>query len=296
MQASCSQPSKNSADFYRPLRRGYVDYPDFFIRYCKGRSTDQRTPTLGLSLGALQSEEARAILAQVPQPATCLIQGITAPDNGTALRNWLAAAGIQAASVCALDIIDVEALARSYGYSLGDVEFRVADAADLQGWPDDSVGVIAQDHLLNCAPHALHVPIVSEAARVLHRNGVWILNFSVDPRVPDAAPITIAEAEARCGHSWRPDVYSVADMYPGSDGRSLHGALVADAAEEHRYILVTRPHGNLEFYFGFDELEALLHRFGLRFACITSRRECDSQGVSCVRYRTLATHADRSGV
>ena len=272
----------------RPFGKGYEGFEEFFSRYCSDANESGSSPDLALSLMALAGEEAQEIIRRIGPRPVCLIQGITCPRNGVALRQYLAQAaafgGAIDPDIFGIDIMDVERLAREAGTELSHVSFSVGDATRMDNWSDGSVDLLVQDHLLNCAPNGSHQAILREAGRVLSPEGVMILNFSVEP---DAGQPRLSwrEAERILGAPLTADAYCLRDI--AGDQRfdaaqhGLVGTVIADPLRG-RELVVTGPYGNFEFYSPLVAIERMLQRAGLRFIMTRS-----VPGARCVRYRTL---------
>jgi SAM-dependent methyltransferase len=270
------------------LNKGYRRFPDLFVSYLAAGQNTGGNPGLALGLDVLRDSSAEQIIRAAGHRPTCLIQGITCAHNPFALRRYLTGLGVEP-TIQAIDIIDVEGVARSVGVPLTDVAFRVSDAANLADWAEGSVHILVQDHLLNCCPHAAHSAVLQEAARVLAPAGVLMLNFSVAP--PDGrAALSQQQAEDAVQSRWSEEAYCLEDL-AGSRLPEVEPLLLGKWIQlaGPRQVLVTRPHGNFEFYSSYEELEQLLARFGLRFAFVKS---APAQGVhgACLRYRTLVQH------
>ena len=278
---------------WKPMGKGYQHFPEFFLRYCSRPSATQGNPDLGMSLDAFAGPEAKRIIQTVGTRPCCLIQGITCPHNGTSLHRYLTGVGVNEPMIHAIDIMDVGAVARATGFELANVAFCVGDATRLLAWADNSVQVLVQDHLVNCAPHNSHEAILREAARVLDPRGVFIMNFSVF--LPEAGrdAMSWSEAERLLQAPLGGEAYSLKDIVGSSwrleELKLLLGRVIAE--DGIRQILVTDPHGNFEFYSSFTALENLLSRLGLQFVFVSTSQAVDPQGVGCLRYRTLVQHA-----
>jgi len=277
----------------KPFGHGYDGFREFFAGYAGGLQA-AHSPELGRSLHALLSDPAKEILRSVGASPVCLIEGISCPYNGMSLRHCLAHAGVSDARVHALDILDVDAVARSLGYELPGLEFSIGDASRLDGWESGSVHVLVQDHLLNCAPHAIHAALVREAARVLHGRGVWILNFSLEPHVAGGGQIGFQDVEQLLGRPLDSMAYCLSEI---ANGRGvswllerLLGKMIVDERTGRR-ILITAPHGNFEFYFPLLHLESLLAANGLETVFRKCEQGVDQHGNHYQRHRTLVRHA-----
>lgn len=279
----------------RPLGFGYEDYPSLVQQYAYPSVHNGRTPDLGTSLAGLrQAGVSDALDLSLGENPCCLIQGISCPRNGTVLREFLESQGIVAPKILAIGIANIAAVLAAMKMSLPDVQFSVADASRLSSFPNGSVQLLVQDHLLNCAPHAMHEGIIREAARVLDTCGFLILNFSVDPSGPEKHVSELTDFKSL---SWSPfdeRAYCLSDLgLSKSSGDRL--ALIKTGAivrlDKDRSIVVTPPSGNFEFYFPKSKLENLLLCHGLEFIFATSETGIDRNGFSCVRYRTIVRHA-----
>lgn len=278
----------------RPLGMGYEDYPSLLQQYVYPNIEGDRTPDLSMSLAGIQQAGITGVihLGQTDNPC-CLIQGITCPRNGTALREFLKSHGIITRTILAIDIANIAEVLAAMDLHLPDVQFSVADAANLSSFSNGSIQVLVQDHLLNCAPHKTHEGIIREAARLLDTRGFMILNFSVNPSAPEKLIWTRQEFETRIGVCFNYQAYCLSDLglNKSNQGRlamEQNGAIVR--LDENHTIIVTPPSGNFEFYFPKSELEETLSRYNLRFALVTSENGIDRNGFACVRYRTIVRH------
>ncbi len=281
------------APLWKPLNKGYEGFPELFSRYAR-ISSAPHSPELRHGLEAFLAEPAVRLLRRLGQRPVCLIEGIACPWNGTSLRRFLGQVGLLEPSIHAIDIMDLQVVAELLGYELPDLSFSVGDAAHLDGWNDHSVQLLVQDHLLNCAPHAAHRAIVSEAARLLSPGGVWILNFSVEPQLGSGPRRFLEESERLLGRPLSENAYSLCEALPDvelldSISLGLIGSLIT-LDNRGRSILVTPPHGNFEFYFSPIELERLLAEFELRIVYQRSEAGLDQHGNRYQRYRTLVKH------
>ena len=273
---------------WKPLGKGYDHFLEFFLQYCSKFLVEQSNPDLGAGLAAFSSSRAQSIFQTLKPRPRCLIQGITCPSNGFNLYRYLTNAGVIEPAIHAIDIMDVGAIARATGFVLEQVNFSVGDASKLSGWPDHSVQVLVQDHLLNCCPHSGHESILAEAARILDPRGIFILNFSVDPQTDESATLSWQESEARLEASLDGGAYCLKDVVGNGQRlcdakRLVLGKLITGG---FRQIVVTRPYGNFEFYSSAASLENLLARLGMQFAFVSSERVA-TRGISCTRYHTL---------
>jgi SAM-dependent methyltransferase len=288
---------------WKPLGRGYDQFPDFFLQYCSRSDASNSNPDLAISLNAFATSKAASLIRNMgPQPR-CLIQGIACPRNGTALRRYLLQIGITDPTIHAIDIVDVAAVAHATGHELTDLEFSLRDASRLFDWAHGSVQILVQDHLLNCAPHADHEAILREAARVLSPGGILMLNFSLldfsGNQMGNECWLNWSDAERLLGTRLSDEVYCLKDIV--GDGRRLAevkplmlGRVIADYKLD-RQVEVTYPHGNFEFYFSMRDLKRLLERVGMRF-CLRYRSKVENLGgPRYVRYRTLVRHAEEVG-
>lgn len=280
---------------WKPLGRGYERFPGFFLEYCRPPGANGGNPTLAMSLDAYLPEAASSQIIRLGGAPRCLIQGLTCPFNGTALREFLGRLGVPSPEIQAIDIMDTAALARAAGFPLKGIEFRVRDATALGDWPDGAFDLIVQDHLLNCAPHRQHDAILGEAARLLSPEGVLLCNFSLlrDDR-PREGDIDWRDAEHLLEASLNNGAYCLADLAAEPRLAELKTRLlgrVISGGEPRRQVQVTRPHGNFEFYFGLEELHRTLRRVGLRFSYQAKAGVC----VDYTRHHTLIRRAEVSG-
>jgi Methyltransferase domain len=279
---------------WKPLGRGYSHYDEYFLQYCPKPLPPDRNPELAANLNALTVREALDLMSGLPPRPCCLIEGITCPRNGTALRQYLQQAGIADPEVHAIDIMDVQAVASAAGCELVDLEFSVGDAAQLDRWADGSADLLVQDHLLNCAPHAIHQWILREARRALSPEGLLILNFSADPDTGTENTIDLRRAEQCLGTAWNPNAYCLNDLVPEERREEMADQLcgkLVTGDDGLRQVLVTQPYGNFEFYFPVETLERSLDEFGLEFAFLTGSDAPQQGGGSCRRYRALVRPA-----
>jgi hypothetical protein len=281
----------------RPLGIGYDRYHEFLCRYAYSSDSSERNPDLGISLTGLQEARSLTTVAQqLRSRPRCLIQGITSPRNGTSLRQFLETFGVAKPIIHAIDIADVAGVLATMDMSLPDVSFSVADAASLPSFVTGSVQILVQDHLLNCTPHGNHEAIVREAARLLDKRGFLILNFSVDPRHAAQATCAREEVEGIFGRSLSDRAYCLRDLSCDADEQEKYKSLFMGRTvvldDVGRMIVITPPHGNFEFYFPKALLEECLTRHGLRFEYISSESGVDSNGIRCLRYRTLVRHRE----
>ena len=132
-----------------------------------------------------------------------LIQGYSDPGNADALGDFLARWIGCPPRMQAIDLYDLPAVYELLGFPPPAFEFRLADASDLQGhYADGSVDVLVQDFLLNCAPTALHAPILREVARILSNHGVALISFSDRSGVCPRPTMDTAEFQRRFGLPW----------------------------------------------------------------------------------------------
>jgi hypothetical protein len=281
----------------RPLGIGYDGYHSFLYQYACPTGSPERNPDLAISLAGLQHAVPFVTISEAlrSQPR-CLIQGITSPGNGTSLRRFLETHGVAQPVIHAIDIADVAAVLATMGMSLPDVHFSVADATNLPAFATGSVQILVQDHLLNCTPHGNHEAIVREAARLLDRRGFLILNFSVEPRKAGGQIRTRADIEVCLGRRLSDRAYCLRDLTHHPDEQKEFKARVMGQTvaldNAGRMILITPPQGNFEFYFPIAQLEDSLSRHGLRFDYVTRESGVDSNGFSCLRYRTIVRHGE----
>ena len=279
---------------WKPLNKGYEGFLELFSEYAR-TSSSPHSPALSRGLRAYLAEPAARILRTLGPKPVCLIEGISCPWNGTSLRRFLSLIGLEEPDIHAIDILDIEVVARLLGCDLPDLRFEVGDAARLERWADGSVQLLVQDHLVNCAPHGVHRAIVREAARLLDRDGVWMLNFSVEPLLDSGRQLSFATAERVLGRPLSETAYSLreAGIDEGRLFASVHDLLGAMITQEEtgRSIFVTPPHGNFEFYFPLAELERLLADVELRIVFQSCEEGVDQHGNHYQRHRTLVKHA-----
>ena len=278
---------------WKPFGKGYRRFPEIFLHYSGPPGMPRRNPDLACGLSTMRTAAAKRIIRGAGPRPRCLLQGITSAHNAAALGRYLSDLGVADPSIHAVDIIDVDQVGRAAGLPLEGVQFHVGDAASLAEWDDRSVQILVQDHLLNCCPHASHRAVLREAARMLDPNGVLLLNVSVDPPGSGAA-ISRETAERILGARWRSEAYCLAEMAGESRLAEVEPLLLGRVVQEagDRQVLVTRPHGNLEFYSTFGALARLVEEAGLRFVLVRSARAEDGETAGCLRYHTLVRHAE----
>jgi hypothetical protein len=288
-------PSGNAQRaIWKPLNRGYEAFPEVFAGYARD-GVAPYNPPLSRGLQAFLSEPPISIFQSVGSKPLCLIQGISCPWNGTSLREFMSRACASEPAIHAIDILDVAAVAHFTGYDLPHLSFSVADASRLTHWEDGSVNVLVQDHLLNCAPHGIREAIVSEAARVLHPDGVWILNFSTEPVLANPEVLSVTEAGRLLGRPLSDAVYCLREAAASEKRLAMHASqmlgklIVNDSTGD--LTLITPPHGNFEFYFRRSELDRLLTRYGCRVVYESCEYGLDQHGNQYRRCRTLVRHA-----
>lgn len=279
---------------WRPLGKGYDGFQEFFSRYCAASSDPNSNPELATGLTAFRDAEAKRLIGRVGLRPVCLIQGITCPRNGLTLQQFLSESGATEPQIHAIDIMDVEAVARESGTELAHVSFAVGDATRMDAWANGTVDVLVQDHLLNCAPHGSHEAILTEAARVLSPKGVMIFNVSVDPEAQYAG-LNWCEAQWWLGTRLSDEAYCLRDIVGDERVAELSsrfaGKLISHPSQK-RELLVTRPYGNFEFYRPWDTIEQALKRAELRLILVNR-----AHGTHCVRYRTLVErNPEKSGI
>jgi SAM-dependent methyltransferase len=286
---------RQAVDEARPLGRGYDAPWEFLSGYADPRRDPaSAAPDLDASLRELHGlPRIDRWLRTLGSNPLCLIEGIAAPSNGAVLRRFLAAYGVSAPRIVAIDLINLAAFMRARHLAMTSMEFLVADASRLRGlFVDGSVDLVVQDFLLNCAPHGRHEPILREAARILRAGGLAIINFT-DHRGVGRRPRLGREALAsRYGIHLQDEAYCLRDL-AGGDGRlarlrqELAGTLLPGPAPR-TCTLVTPPHGNFEFYSPRSRIERLVRASGFKIS--GQRRSCglDGYGNTCWRYRTLA--------
>ena len=231
-------------------------------------------------------------LRRLPGSPTVLLQGYTDPRNAEALRCFLAGQVTGSPRLHALDLYDLPAVYGLLGFPPPDFEFHLADASDLHGhFTDGSVDVVVQDFLLNCAPAALHAPILAEVERILSEQGVALISFSDRSSVCPRPTMDPAEFARRFGRPWQPEAYNLADVFPSgalADGdlKGLGGSVVYDP-QSGTATLTTEPTGRFEFFREAEVMLELFRQAGLVNLAMDQSDGVDSQGLRCHRYRCL---------
>jgi len=155
--------------------------------------------------------------------------------------------------------------------------------------------VVVQDFLLNCAPAALHVPILREVARILSATGVALISFSDRSGVSHCPTMDAAEFQRRFGPPWQSDAYNLADMFPAGSLpneclNELKDRVVHDPATGTSTLAIA-PTGRFEFFRDAAVMLGLFAETGL--VCLATDRSegTDSQGLRCTRHRCLLAKA-----
>jgi hypothetical protein len=219
-----------------------------------------------------------------------LIQGYTTPCNAQALRHFLHANGICGAKIHAIDLFDLEAAYSRLGISLPDMDFTIANAAELEAvFAADSFQLVVQDFLLNCAPFSQHEMIISELSRILVEDGLALISFTDDEHANRIAIRTVAEAADCLGVEWDSGAYSLDDLLftrGPEKGATLLGEMLRDS-DSGSFIHVTPPYGNFEFFSAYSKLTEEFQAYGLSLVDGVCVEGVDSHGIQCRRHFCL---------
>ncbi len=220
-----------------------------------------------------------------------LIQGYSDPGNANALAQFLAREITGHPRLQVIDLYDLPAVYALLGFPAPAFEYRLADASDLRGVHEDSsVDVLVQDFLLNCAPSALHGPILREVARILSAQGVALISFSDQAGVGPRPTMDATEFQRRSGVPWCPGAYNLADMFPPG---AFPPAMLGDVAGQvvldpatGTSTLITAV-GRFEFFRDAEVILRLFQEAGLVNVATDRSEGVDSHGLNCRRYRCL---------
>ena len=221
------------------------------------------------------------LLSQIGSSPRCLIQGSASINNVSALVGFLREQGITSPNIRVIDLIDLASL----GHASDAARFDRADAGDLgRLFPNQSVDLVVQDHLLNCAPHQSYPSILAELARILRPGGAALLHYT------DPSLFPRAQGDSLRGRLCR-------------SGSKNHIVLAADECEQlarvdpawrliaipEGFVMVTLPLGNLESFTPFETLEAHLNTARLIVRQRHRVELIDGEGLPCRRNHCLIT-------
>lgn len=262
----------------RPLGHGYFPIESILAPYLEEEGSP-RSPDVAASLEQIGSDpEVAPYLRALGDSPVCLIEGISSPRNGRALRRFLEENQIPSPHIQAIDLADMRTIFEMAGDPLDGIGFQVADASALGMIEEASVDLLVQDSLLNCAPHCLHDAIMREAARVLRPGGLGFINFTDHTGLAERRRVRHPLPGAR--------IYGLRDLPPALRDGLWQGVVLLEV--DHRKLtLVTAPHGNFEFYFPCDHVRALLERYGLQPVIHRRWLGVDRHGNTCHRHLTL---------
>ena len=219
--------------------------------------------------------------AQIGQSPRCLIQGCASINNVGALVDFLRDQGITTPEIHVIDLIDLELL----GHSHPAARFHRADAAELGGlFPDQSVDLVVQDHLLNCAPRQSYPGILAELARILRPNGAALIHYTDPSRFPPARGESLKDR--LCQHGRRNHVMLTAEDCEQLARKDPAWRLIAI---QDGFAMVTLPLGNLESFIPFEALDAQLNTARLVVRQRHTVDLTDSEGLPCRRNHCLVT-------
>ena len=291
-----------SPEIAKPLGKGFDHVEIFLSEYIRqDRTEDSATPDLGLSLGHIQRISGiDSLLAGVNNNPLCLIEGCTSPTNGKALFEFLNRYGKKNPIIHAIDLIDVKTIFEQQGILMPNLDFFVMDATRLK-YNNESIGVVAQDFLLNCAPHNTHYQIMHEAHRVMQEGGVGLICYTDHQCVLGKERITEKMLKKEFGVSLNGDAFSVVDLLSQNKSKDngLYNALLTGLQDkvlingsEDRWTYVTPHGGNFEFFRPPESYENLFKKAGLKTVGMEESKGVDRNGITCVRYRTVLHKGD----
>ncbi len=286
-----------SEELARPLRKGFDAVHVFLHEYIRAdRHEAISTPDLGLSLGHIEHiGNIGELVSEVREKPLCLIEGCTSPTNGQALAQFMARQNKPDATVHAIDLIDVKSIFDGYGITMIDTDFFVADACDLRdNYKNNSVDVIAQDFLLNCAPFDSHKPIMQEANRIMHPQGIALICFTDHNALMSAEELTYSQLETEFGLTYDQSAFCLRDLLPENHSdadfedyfNALNTKVLVDDTKT-RYALITKDGGNFEFFRPFSAVHKLFDDTGFRIVGLERSSGKDRNGIVCVRYRAV---------
>lgn len=283
----------------RPLRRGYYNVEGFIEKYLQTtRCQIDSNPDLGSSLVYVETiKNLNSFFGRIGNLPLCLIQGYAAPANGEALNGFLQRQGIRLPRIDAIDLLDVASVCKKNGISMPQVNFHVADAADLrQMYGNNTVDLIIQDYLLNCTPHAIQGSIVEEVDRILNPRGVAVVSFTDNLCIQSLDAITYGVLENKYGITIDESAYSLRDTITPDHNlgyllEALCGNVIIDPTGK-KFTLVTGPDGNFEFFTSFETIEKMLDDFNLSIATMARSEGMDRNSLNCQRYHALIRKKD----
>lgn len=269
----------------RPFQRGYDRFESFLGLFFNGSTP----PGLQMGLDVLEEQGATdRIFASLPSNARCLIEGFSTPTNGLALKQFLQRRGISDPHIQAIDICNSGAIFEASGIGVPEVDFTVADAADLRDLIDDEqIDLLVQDGLLNCAPPELHRAILSEAVRVLRPHGLLIANYTDNHLIQELEVVESEELEEAHGFVMDWQAYSLRDLTQDEQALPLLKNRAISCSEQKHFAVVTPPYGYFEFFTCPHSMQALFEECGLEVLLEVNALQQDSNGFPCRRYRSV---------
>ena len=267
----------------RPMMMGYRRHAAYLAQNAQRNTEDRRSKfSLAFALERWRDNlQAGALLSQIGSSPQCLIQGSASINNVSALVGFLREQEITTPNIRVIDLIDLASL----GHAHHGARFDRADAGDLGAlFPDQSVDLVVQDHLLNCAPRQSYPGILAELARILRPNGAALIHYT------DSSLFPRAQGDSLRGRLCR-------------SGSRNHIALAADECEQlarldaaqrliaipEGFVMVTLPLGNLETFVPFETLEAHLNTARLVVQQRHQVELIDGSGLPCRRNHCLVT-------
>jgi SAM-dependent methyltransferase len=212
----------------------------------------------------------------------CLIQGYVCPRNAVALRQFLKQWGIRKPRITAIDLFNLPAIYKRLKLSMPKMQYILADAANLaKHFADDSMDVIVQDFLLNCAPHSQRQPILDEVGRVLSPNGFALISYTDNHGQLKRLNGERAAEPHEMGLA--ADARHMGDAPSVGPGRWLIGSIIADRVWKG-HVVVMPPHGRLEFYTDQKTIGRAFKRAKLNLLAETITEAVDFSGQFCRRH------------
>jgi len=280
----------------KPLGIGFDNVWTFLQEYIRpDREEGTSTPDLTFSLEHVKRiPDLDELVRRVGQNPLCVIEGCTSPTNGSALKQFVESYGIMNPEIHAIDLIDVKSIFEHHGIPMPDLSFHVADARDLSSlFGTGSVGIVAQDFLLNCAPYSTHLPIMQEAYRIMNQDSIAIVCFTDHQGPANNGLVSYREIELEYDVKFCDEAFSLKDLIPSDDEgllqrmqEELAGKVIVNSKEDN-YVLVTEEGGNFEFYRPFESFEQMFRDASLRITGIETSSGYDRNLNLCFRYRTI---------
>lgn len=257
------------------------------------RPREDRPPVLQDALRHLaRLPRTRSALCGLPPSCRCLIEGHAAPDNAETLRDFLRGMGVDEAEIVAVELLDLPAVYRQLGWAWPRMQFRIADACQLQEVAGDrAFDVVVQESLLNCVPPVRSARLLAEAARVLAPRGRALVSFTDSSCLAPRPTMSPEEAARRLGTPWDPTARHLSELVPDAASRrdlmeELAGSVILDRSRGH-HTLVTAPFGRFEFFVPLSDTKRQLAEAGFEILVMADETGPDDHGLSCVRHRAI---------